>query len=80
MPACRCRAPPATRNGPPAAFLSVDGERGLGPVVAMAALDAIIPRAREDGIAIAAIRNTNHLGALAYYAEMSPTRASPASR
>jgi L-2-hydroxycarboxylate dehydrogenase (NAD+) len=50
-------------------FLSVDGMRGLGPVVAMAALDAVIPRAREDGIAIAAIRNTNHLGALAYYAE-----------
>jgi LDH2 family malate/lactate/ureidoglycolate dehydrogenase len=49
-------------------FLSVDGQRGLGPVVAMAALDAIIPRAKEDGIAIAAIRNTNHLGALAYYA------------
>ena len=36
-------------------FLSVEGQRGLGPVVAMAALDAIIPRAREDGIAIAAI-------------------------
>jgi L-2-hydroxycarboxylate dehydrogenase (NAD+) len=50
-------------------FLSVDGMRGLGPVVAMAALEAIIPRARQDGIAIAAIRNTNHLGALAYYAE-----------
>jgi LDH2 family malate/lactate/ureidoglycolate dehydrogenase len=50
-------------------FLSVDGARGLGPVVAMAALETIIPRAREDGIAIAAIRNTNHLGALAYYAE-----------
>ena len=50
-------------------FLSVDGRRGLGPVVAMAALDAIVPRAKEDGIAIAAIRNTNHLGALAYYAE-----------
>ena len=50
-------------------FLSVDGERGLGPVIAMAALDTIIPRAKEDGIAIAAIRNTNHLGALAYYAE-----------
>ena len=27
-------------------FLSVEGQRGLGPVVAMAALDAIIPRAR----------------------------------
>ena len=35
----------------------------------MAALDTIVPRAKEDGIAIAAIRNTNHLGALAYYAE-----------
>jgi LDH2 family malate/lactate/ureidoglycolate dehydrogenase len=50
-------------------FLSVDGERGLGPVVVQAALDAIVPRAREDGIAIAAINNCNHLGALAYYAE-----------
>jgi len=50
-------------------FLSVDGQRGLGPVIAMAALDTIVPRAKEDGIAIAAIRNTNHLGALAFYAE-----------
>jgi LDH2 family malate/lactate/ureidoglycolate dehydrogenase len=55
-------------------FLSVDGMRGLGPVVAMAALDTIIPRAREDGIAIAAIRNTNHLGALAFYAEDVATK------
>ncbi|MCP5412269.1 MAG: Ldh family oxidoreductase [Alphaproteobacteria bacterium] len=50
-------------------FLSVDGMRGLGPVVVQAALDAIVPKAREDGIAIAAINNCNHLGALAYYAE-----------
>src|SRR5690349_9089556 len=46
-------------------FLRVDGRRGLGPVVAMAALEAIIVRARQSGIAIAAITNTNHLGALA---------------
>lgn len=50
-------------------FLQVDGNRGLGPVVALNALDAIIERATQDGIAIAAIRNTNHLGALAYYVE-----------
>lgn len=50
-------------------FLSVDGQRGLGPVVAMAALETIMPRARQSGIAVAALRNTNHLGALAYYAE-----------
>ena len=50
-------------------FLAVDGKRGLGPVVALAALDAVIPRARETGIAIAAIRNANHLGSIAFYAD-----------
>lgn len=51
------------------AFLSVDGQRGLGPVVANAALDALKARARETGIAVAAIRNSNHIGMLAWYAE-----------
>lgn len=51
------------------AFLRVDGQRGMGPVVAMAAIDAIAARARRTGIALAAITNTNHLGALAYYVE-----------
>src|SRR5262249_34889712 len=51
------------------AFLSVDGERGLGPVVALRALDAISERARATGVALAAIRNSNHLGMLAIYAE-----------
>jgi LDH2 family malate/lactate/ureidoglycolate dehydrogenase len=50
-------------------YLSVDGQNGLGPVVALKALDAVIPRARENGIAIAAIRNANHLGAIAFYAD-----------
>lgn len=52
-----------------ASFLSVDGERGLGPVVALAALDALGPKARLSGTAIAAIRNSNHLGMLAWYGE-----------
>lgn len=50
-------------------FLSVDGERGLGPVVVMQALEAMRPVVGETGIAIAAIRNANHIGMLAYYAE-----------
>ena len=51
-------------------FLSVDGNRGLGPVVAMAALETDHARApAKTARAIAAIRNANHLGALAYYAE-----------
>src|SRR5262249_17023637 len=50
-------------------FLDVDGERGLGPVVALAALEAASKRARENGIAVTAIRNSNHIGMLAWYAE-----------
>lgn len=50
-------------------FLSVDGQRGLGPVVAVAALDVLQQRAREVGIAMAGITNSNHLGMLGWYAE-----------
>jgi L-2-hydroxycarboxylate dehydrogenase (NAD+) len=50
-------------------FLRVDGERGLGPVVAVTALDALTQRARRSGIALAAIRNSNHIGMLAWYGE-----------
>lgn len=51
------------------AFLEVDGARGLGPVVANAAIAALGPRARASGVALAAIRDANHLGMLGYYAE-----------
>lgn len=50
-------------------FLAVDGERGLGPVVANHALEALKPRARENGVALAAITNSNHIGMLGWYAE-----------
>lgn len=50
-------------------FLEVDGLKGLGPVIANAALERIGPRARQIGIAVAAVRNCNHLGMLGYYAE-----------
>jgi L-2-hydroxycarboxylate dehydrogenase (NAD+) len=49
--------------------LDVDGQHGLGPVVAMRALDAICTRAEVGGIAAACIRNNNHLGMLAWYAQ-----------
>jgi L-2-hydroxycarboxylate dehydrogenase (NAD+) len=49
--------------------LAVDGGRGLGPPVAFAALDAIVERAGQEGVAIAAISNANHLGMLAPYVE-----------
>lgn len=52
-----------------AGFLEVDGCNGLGPVVALSALDAIQQRARETGIALAAIHASQHIGMLAWYAE-----------
>ncbi|MEO5807990.1 Ldh family oxidoreductase [Devosia sp.] len=50
-------------------FLAVDGQDGLGPVVAVSALKAIAARAKRTGIAVAAISRSNHIGMLAYYAE-----------
>ncbi|MEW9526250.1 Ldh family oxidoreductase [Agrobacterium radiobacter] len=50
-------------------FLSVDGERGLGPVVVMHAMQTMRSVLSETGMAVAAIHNANHIGMLAYYAE-----------
>lgn len=50
-------------------FLAVDGQNGLGPVVAKHAADVAGERARQAGIAVAAISNNNHIGMLAWYAE-----------
>ena len=45
----------------------VDGNNGLGPAVAMSALEAALAMAAESGIAYVGCRNSNHLGALAPY-------------
>ncbi|WP_029009697.1 Ldh family oxidoreductase [Azospirillum halopraeferens] len=50
-------------------FLQVDGRGGLGPVVALAALQAARERAEETGVCVAAVANGNHLGMLAWYVE-----------
>ncbi|KXF78126.1 dehydrogenase [Paramesorhizobium deserti] len=51
------------------AFLSVDGEHGLGPVVLMNVMRILRNNLKETGFAVAAIRNANHIGMLAYYVE-----------
>lgn len=51
------------------AVYEVDGEGGLGPVVAVEAIHHVAARARETGVALAAIRNAGHLGAIGWYAE-----------
>ncbi len=51
------------------ATLLVDGDGGLGPAVATRALAALEPRARRLGVAVAAVRNSGHLGLLSPYVE-----------
>lgn len=51
-------------------FLEVDGQAGLGPVIAMRALDAASRKAEDSGVAVVGIRNNNHLGMLAWYADI----------
>lgn len=50
-------------------FLHVDGMGGLGPVVAQAAIDALLERASSQGVAVAAVANSNHIGMLGFYAD-----------
>jgi ureidoglycolate dehydrogenase (NAD+) len=52
---------------PAPALVKVDGDNGLGPVVAMWALDEAMSVARELGVGIALARRSNHLGAVAPY-------------
>lgn len=47
--------------------LALDAGNGLGQVQAMKALDLLVPLARENGVAAATIRNSQHFGALGYY-------------
>lgn len=51
------------------ALLDVDGENGLGPVVALSALEAARRRTVEVGCCLVTIRDCDHLGMLAFYAE-----------
>ena len=47
----------------------VDGQQGLGPVVAMHAITEALERAKTSGVCAVAIRHCDHLGMLAFYAE-----------
>lgn len=51
------------------ALLAVDGQQGLGVVVAVEAAEALQARVARTGVAIAAIGNSNHIGMLSWYAE-----------
>ena len=53
-----------------AAIAVVDGGNGLGPAAGRLASDLALQHAKDYGIGMVLIRNTNTLGSLAYYMEM----------
>src|SRR5579883_1210478 len=49
----------------------LDGAGGLGPVLAARAMKTAIGKAREHGVGVVSLRNSQHIGALAYYTQMA---------
>ena len=64
----RASARPTTSWTTPS-VLVVDGDSGLGPPTARRAVGELLGRVGETGVAVAAVRNANHLGMLAPYVE-----------
>jgi LDH2 family malate/lactate/ureidoglycolate dehydrogenase len=53
------------------AALVVDGANSMGQIGAAFAMRRAIERARDTNVAVAAVRGSNHCGAMAYYAAMA---------
>ena len=58
-----------------AAGAVLDGDRGLGPVVGVAASNIAIFKAREAGICAVSVRRASHIGMLGYYADIIANNA-----
>src|SRR5690606_36781444 len=61
--------PVLVSDGPTAA--TVDGQRAMCQVVSKYGMETAIERARTNGIAAVAVRNSNHFGAGAYWAMLA---------
>jgi LDH2 family malate/lactate/ureidoglycolate dehydrogenase len=55
-------------------ILALDAGNGLGQVQAKKALDRLMPLARRNGVAAATIRNSQHFGALSWYANYAASQ------
>jgi ureidoglycolate dehydrogenase (NAD+) len=59
----------ARRNGPSAAL--VEGDAGMGQLVAVRAMQEAISLARQSGVGAVVARNSSHCGACAWFVEMA---------
>lgn len=55
------------------AITHIEGNNGLGQVTAVEAMQISIQKAKNHGVGLALIRNTNHIGFLGYYTLMAAT-------
>jgi len=49
----------------------IDGDHGFGQVVGVRAMETAIEKAKESGIGLTGVFNTNHIGMAAYYSMMA---------
>lgn len=63
--------PRITVTGEGPAYVLLDGDRGLGQVVAAQGMELAIQRAKTAGIAGIGVQRSSHLGAAAYYSVMA---------
>ncbi|HNV33996.1 MAG TPA: Ldh family oxidoreductase [Bacillota bacterium] len=54
-----------------AATAIVDGNNGLGPVAGTLAMDTAVKKARDFGVGVVLVRNTNNVGCLGYYTKLA---------
>ena len=54
-----------------AATANIDGDRGLGVIIAAKAMDIAIAKAREAGVGVVTVTNAGHLGMAAYHAMLA---------
>ena len=64
------KANPRIIHETPVAAL-VDGDGGLGHMPSIIAMEAIIRKAKESGLALASVRNSAHFGPAGYYSNMA---------
>lgn len=57
--------PDVLRDG--GSLLAIDGGNGLGACIAQKVMELCVERARETGVCIAAVQNSNHFGYSAYF-------------
>lgn len=53
------------------ALVTIDGEQGLGQVVARHAIEVGIERARQHGVAVVGVQNSAHMGRIGAWAEQA---------